>query len=280
MPSVYSHITLDITDQSGVIKLNRPDVLNAWNEAMLSEMISAFRELDRHPRTVFTVLTGEGRFFSAGADIRQDVPKAPEAATAAEKKLFYMRKFSREIELFRSLIDHTKIFVLALNGPGVGGGAAWFTGLADIVLAASGAYLQVPFNSLGLVPEFGAARTFAQSIGVRRANDLLMFGRKCTVEELESWGLINRVFPAEGFKDQVVTFLRGQLEVNDGGSMLETKRLMNSPLRGERMLAMFDAANALAERFVAGVPFERFAKRNEELEMASKARRGKGKASL
>ncbi|KAL4981524.1 ClpP/crotonase-like domain-containing protein [Aspergillus falconensis] len=280
MPVVYTHITVDITDRSGIIKLNRPDVLNAWNEAMLGEMISAFRELDRHPRTVFTVLTGEGRFFSAGADIREVIPKAPETATAVEKKLFYMRKFSREIELFRSLIDHTKILVLALNGPGVGGGAAWFTGLADIVLAASGAYLQVPFNSLGLVPEFGAARTFAQSIGVRRANDLLMFGRKCTVEELEGWGLINRVFPAEGFKDQVVTFLRGQLEVNDGGSMLETKRLMNTPLRGERMLAMFDAANALAERFVAGVPFERFARRNVELEMASKARRGKEKASL
>ncbi|KAL4815696.1 ClpP/crotonase-like domain-containing protein [Aspergillus spinulosporus] len=280
MPSVYAHITVDITDQVGVIKLNRPSVLNAWNEDMLGEMISAFRELDQHKRTVFTVLTGEGRFFSAGADIRQDIPKAPETASPAEKKLFYMRKFSREIELFRSLIDHTKILVLALNGPGVGGGAAWFTGLADIVLAVSGAYLQVPFNSLGLVPEFGAAQTFAQSIGVHRANDLLMFGRKCTVEELESWGLINRVFPAQGFMDQVMSFLRGQLEVNDGGSMLETKRLMNGPLRAERMLGTFDAANALAERFVEGVPFERFARRNEELKMARKARSGKEKASL
>jgi peroxisomal 3,2-trans-enoyl-CoA isomerase len=129
----------------------------------------------------------------------------------------------------------------------------------------SGAYLQVPFNSLGLVPEFGAAHTFAQSIGVRRANDLLMFGRKCTVEELDSWGLINRVFPPQGFVDQVLAFLRGQLEVNDGGSMLETKRLTNGPLRAERMLGMFDAANALAERFVEGVPFERFARRNEAL---------------
>ncbi|KAL4977214.1 ClpP/crotonase-like domain-containing protein [Aspergillus desertorum] len=244
MPSDHTHITLDITDQIGIVKLNRPE----------------------HERTVFTVLTGEGRFFSAGADIRQNIPRAPETASARM--------------LFRSMIDDTKILVLALNGPGVGGGAAWFTGLADVVLAASGAYLQVPFNSLGLVPEFGAARTFTQSIGVRRANDLLMFGRKCTVEELEGWGLINRVFPAEEFKDQVVTFLQGQLEVNDGRSMLETKRLMNSPLRGERMLAMFDAANALAERFVAGAPFERFVRRNEELEIASKARRGKGKAFL
>src|SRR3954452_20779994 len=61
------------------------------------------------------------------------------------------------VEMLRSIIDHKKVFVLALNGPGVGGGAAWFEGVADIVLAAQGAYLQVPFNALGLVPENGSA---------------------------------------------------------------------------------------------------------------------------
>lgn len=169
------------------------------------------------------------------------------------------------MELFRSMIDHRKVFVLALNGPAVGGGAAWFEGIADIVVAAAGAYMQVPFNSLGLVPEFGAARTFAQSMGVRRANDFLMFGRKCSVEEMESWGLINRIFPAENFQDHVRNFLAEQLAVNDGGSMMETKRLQNAPLRGERILAMFDAASALAERFVDGAPMERFRKKTAQL---------------
>ncbi|KAL4925199.1 enoyl-CoA hydratase/isomerase family protein [Aspergillus undulatus] len=280
MPQTYTHLILDIHDQIGVIKLNRPEVLNAWNETLLGDMVAAFRELNEHPRTVFTVLTGEGRFFSAGADIRDGLAKPPGGATAAEKKLFYMRKFSRELELFRSIIDHTKIFVLALNGPGVGGGAAWFTGLADIVLAASGSYLQVPFNSLGLVPEFGAARTFAQSMGVRRANDFLMFGRKCTVEDLEGWGLINRVFDRDGFEGSVLGFLKGQLEVNDSGSMLESKRLMNGPLRAERVVSLFDAANALAERFVAGVPYERFERKAKELARGREKRSQKEKASL
>lgn len=169
------------------------------------------------------------------------------------------------MELFRSIIDHKKVFVLALNGPGVGGGAAWFTGLADIVLAAANSYLPVPFSSLGLVPEYGAAKTFAQSMGVRRANDFLMFGRKCSVEELECWGLINRTLPSHGFDKAVLDFLQEQLELNEGGSMLETKRLQNAPLRGERIVAMFDAASALAERFVEGVPMERFKRKNEEL---------------
>ncbi|KAJ0414689.1 ClpP/crotonase-like domain-containing protein [Aspergillus carlsbadensis] len=280
MAPTYIHLELDVRGRIGVIKLNRPESLNAWNTTLLHDMVTAFRELDEHPETVFTVLTGEGRFFSAGADIKAGLELPPQDSTDAQKKLWYMRKFSSEMELFRSMIDHRKVFVLALNGPAVGGGAAWFEGIADIVVAAAGAYLQVPFNSLGLVPEFGAARTFAQSMGVRRANDFLMFGRKCTVEEMESWGLINRIFPAEGFQQHVRAFLKEQLEVNDGKSMMETKRLQNAPLRDGRIVAMFDAANALSERFVDGAPYERFRRKTEQLAQNSDTRRVKAKSSL
>lgn len=164
------------------------------------------------------------------------------------------------------MIDHKKVLVLALNGPGVGGGAAWFEGVADIVLAAEGAWLQVPFNALGLVPENGSATHFAQSMGVHRANDFLMFGRKMTVEELEACGMVNRIFPAKGFHDSVVKFLEEQLEINDGKSMMETKRLQNLPLRRERILAVYDAMDALAERFVEGAPTARFAAKKKLLE--------------
>jgi peroxisomal 3,2-trans-enoyl-CoA isomerase len=75
--------------------------------------------------------------------------------------------------------------------------------------------LQVPFSALGLVPENGSAINFAQSIGVHRANDFFMFGRKLTAQELLEWGLINRVFPVEGFHENVKKFLEAQLEVND-----------------------------------------------------------------
>lgn len=162
------------------------------------------------------------------------------------------------IELLRSLIDHKKVLILALNGPAIGGGAAWFPGVSDITLAASGAYLQAPFSALGLVPEYGSATAFAQSIGVHRANDFFMFGRKLTVEELESWGLVNRIFPAEGFGESVLGFLRGMLETNDGKSMMEMKRLQNAPLREGRLMAVYNSYDALVERFVDGAPLEKF----------------------
>lgn len=183
-----------------------------------------------------------------------------------EKKLAFLAHLAFPLEIMRSVIDHPKVFVLALNGPGVGGGASWFQGLADIVLAAQGSYLQVPFNALGLVPENGATTILAESIGVHRANDFLMFGRKVTVEEFEQWGLVNRILPKEGFHGRVVDFLEEQLKVNDGKSMMETKRLQNLPLRGSRMLAVYNAVDALAERFVEGTPIKIFERRRAELD--------------
>jgi len=155
---------------------------------------------------------------------------------------------------------------LALNGPGVGGGAAWFEGVADIVLASDSAYLQVPFSALGLVPENGSAITFSQSMGVHRANEFLMFGRKLSAQELLDWGLVNKIFPTEGFHKSVKAFLREQLQTNDGKSMMETKRLQNAPLRDGRLLAVVNSMDALAERFVDGAPFARFAIKRAALE--------------
>jgi peroxisomal 3,2-trans-enoyl-CoA isomerase len=168
-------------------------------------------------------------------------------------------------ELLRSMIDHKKVLVLALNGPGVGGGGVWFQGVADIVLAADNAYLQAPFSALGLVPEFGSATSFFHSIGTHRANDFLMFGRKLTAHELEQWGLVNRIFPKENFHQRVIEFLDEQLEINDGVSMMEAKRLQNLPLRRDRLLAVYDSLDALAERITDGAQKRRFEEKNKLL---------------
>jgi Delta3-Delta2-enoyl-CoA isomerase len=168
--------------------------------------------------------------------------------------------------MMRSVIDHKKVLILALNGPGVGGGAAWFQGVADIVFAAEGAWLQVPFSALGLVPENGSIVTLAQSIGVHRANEFLMFGKKLSVEELQTMGLVNTIFPAQDFHKHVIEYLQEQLNINDGKSMIVTKQLANAPLRDQRMVAVYNAFDALAERSVDGASVDRFAARKKDLE--------------
>ncbi|CAN9360253.1 unnamed protein product [Alternaria alternata] len=154
--SDYSDIKFEIKGQIGIIKFNRPKALNSFGGNLIPDVIAALRVLNEHPDTVFTVLTGEGRFFSAGADVK-GIPGGG--------------------EVFKNDGEEKLILILALNGPAVGGGAAWFPGIADIVLASSTAWLQCPFSALGLVPENGSALSFAQSIGIHRANDFLMFGR-------------------------------------------------------------------------------------------------------
>ncbi|KAF1934212.1 peroxisomal d3,d2-enoyl-CoA isomerase [Didymella exigua CBS 183.55] len=270
MARTYSDIKLEIKGQIGIIKFNRPKALNSFGGNLIENTISAIRTLNEHPDTIFTVLTGEGRFFSAGADVKASTERhAMDTETdLASTKLKFVGRFGPAQELLRSMIDHKKVLILALNGPAVGGGAAWFPGIADIVLASSTAWLQCPFSALGLVPEYGSAFSFAQSIGIHRTNDFLMFGRKLTPKELLDAGLYNYVWEETGdaFQAKVVKFLEDQLAVNDGKSMCEMKRLQNDPIRDARLLAVVRSTDALAERFVEGAPRKRFEAKKKELD--------------
>ncbi|PSN70461.1 peroxisomal d3,d2-enoyl-CoA isomeras-like protein [Corynespora cassiicola Philippines] len=273
--SEYADIKFEIKGKIGIIKFNRPKALNSFGGNLIPDTIAALRVLDEHPDTVFTVLTGEGRFFSAGADVKSiDSMGTTFYKNVGEKKLAFLGRFTYAIELLRSMIDHRKVLILALNGPAVGGGAAWFPGIADIVLASHTAWLQCPFSALGLVPENGSALSFAQHMGIHRANDFLMFGTKLSPKELLEAGMYNRVFESEGeqFHGEVVRFLEGQLEGNDGKSMMEMKRLQNAPIRDARMIAVVNAVDALAERFVEDAPKKRFEAKKKELEEKSKMR--------
>lgn len=176
------------------------------------------------------------------------------------------------MELVRSMIDHKKVLVLALNGPGVGAGAAWFQGSSDLFYAAEGSWLQVTFSQMGLVPENGSAQNWADHMGVHRANEWLMLGGKASVEELKEIGMVNKIFPKEGFHEAVHQHLKDILKERSGRSMIITKELQNKRTRDARMLSLFEAWNALAERFVEGEPMLRMKAKMQEL--AGELKRG------
>ncbi|OQV03336.1 hypothetical protein CLAIMM_08389 [Cladophialophora immunda] len=260
----YTDIVLTVSGQIGTIKLNRPKALNSFGGNLMMDVVTALRELNEHPDTIMTVITGEGRFFSAGADVNNVVPLG-EFPSAAHKKVAILADYAPVLELLRSMVDHKKVLVLALNGPAVGGAAGWFVGVADIVLASDTCWLHAPFSELGLVPEFGSAVNFAQSMGVHKANDFLMFGHQMTAQELQACGLVNQIFPTTSFHQDVEGHLRKELEVNDGLSMMESKRLMNASVRDARLLSIMTSLDALAERMVEGTPYKRFAEQRRKM---------------
>lgn len=169
------------------------------------------------------------------------------------------------MELVRAMIDHKKVLITAMNGPGVGAGAAWFQGSSDLLYAVEGTWLQVTFSQMGLVPENGSAVNWAHSMGSHRANDWLLFGGKATVEELKEAGLVNKIFPKENFHAAVHAHLKEMLRERSGKSMMEMKRLSNKATRDARILALYDSMDALAERFVEGEPMVRMKAKMDEL---------------
>ncbi|KAI9005014.1 peroxisomal d3,d2-enoyl-CoA isomerase [Hyaloraphidium curvatum] len=267
----FNDIVLQIDGAIATIMFNRPASLNAFGGKLLIEFQHALRHIEGIPEVVFTVLYGAGRFFSSGADVvafgdREAIPD-----TEIERKIVYNRTYMAwYAELLRMIIDHPKLFTLALNGPMVGGGCAWFLGVADLVLASETAYAQVPFSALGLVPEQGSGIMLPESMGYRRAVEFLILGRKLTVEEMERFGLVNRIYPQATFHADVRAYLQDRLAVNEHSSMLVSKKLMAGPLRDKRVHAVNESMSALSSRFSTGVATKRLEQRRAEMVAAKK----------
>jgi len=135
----------------------RGKTLNSVGGVMIPELKKALRYLNTHPTSVFTVVTGEGKAFSSGADVKSQGSAAPITfPSQSEVKDHYSGVLAVSVDLLRDMINHSKVLVMAYNGGGVGGGAAWLAGVADLLYCSDTAYLQVPFGALGLVPEAGS----------------------------------------------------------------------------------------------------------------------------
>lgn len=172
------------------------------------------------------------------------------------------------VDVTRAFYNHSKILVIALNGPTVGPSAA-LVAHADFVYAAPHTFLLTPFSSLGLVAEGGASRAFVERLGIAKANEALLMSKRITCEELERSGFVNKVIAApSGNREDSEGFLKAVLEeVEDKlgehlnqSSLLKIKELIRRPER-----EVLDRQNGYEafmglERFMLGLPQEEFRK--------------------
>ncbi|KGO68176.1 Crotonase, core [Penicillium italicum] len=265
--SSENHITVSYRDRVAIVTLNRPDKLNALDSDLYYLLAESLREIDSREDIFITVVTGTGRFFSAGADVTSARPGSSDLGSNVHREL--LRGFvANNVYVTRIFYSHSKILVAALNGPAVGLSAALIAH-ADFIYAAPHTFILTPFSSLGLVAEGGASRAFVERLGIARANEALIMSKRITCDELVSAGFVNKVItPESGKKEDSDGFLKKVLEEVDDRlgthlnqtSLLKIKELVRRPER-----ELLDRQNGIEafeglERFLKGIPQEEFRK--------------------
>ncbi len=177
-------ILLETRDAIARITLNRPDVLNSFDDSMFARTLEVLDTVARDPSIRAVYLTGAGRAFCAGQDISRGVPKGAYGD--------HLRRHWNPIVLAMRALDRP--IVCAVNGVAAGAGANLALA-ADFVVAAEEASFIQAFINIGLVPDTGGTWTLPKLVGPARAAQLLMLGEKLPARQAAEWGLIYQACP-------------------------------------------------------------------------------------
>ncbi|KAF5365605.1 hypothetical protein D9758_003318 [Tetrapyrgos nigripes] len=219
---------------------------------------NSLREIDKKEDVLVTVWQATGPWFSAGTDVKN----RPTGSRVTLRDGFLNGASRTMTDCGHALYTHSKILVCALNGPVMGISAA-FLGYFDFIYCMPNCWLALPFPFLGISLEGGASVSFVNRMGLARANEVLIWGKKKTAEELLACGFVNEILPqqsVEAFHDAVRAKLLDNLEGLDPAALLSAKKLVRAGLyeKNDPNAVNLRESYAQAERFVSGVPDVRF----------------------
>lgn len=175
----------------GIVTLNRPEMLNAWGADMSEGLIAAFAELEADREVRAIVLTGAGRAFSSGANLKSQQTHAVESVGD-----YLWSVDPRGAAQFNAVADCAKPVIAAVNGWAMGIGCL-ISLCADILLASENARFGLPQVGIGIIPAYGGALRLARAVGKNRAMEMVLSSRPIDAAEAYRIGLANRVYPAE-----------------------------------------------------------------------------------
>jgi 2-(1,2-epoxy-1,2-dihydrophenyl)acetyl-CoA isomerase len=182
--AAYEAIRVEAANGVAVITLNRPDSLNALNATMRRELLAALKAARRDDAVRAVVLTGEGRGFCSGADLRG----------GAGERDFRRVVTSEYNPLVSAIREMPKPVIAAVNGVAAGAGVSLALA-CDLVWAAEDARFIQAFVRIGLVPDSGSTRTLVRALGRHRAAELIFTGEPLSAAEAHAAGLVNAVVP-------------------------------------------------------------------------------------
>jgi enoyl-CoA hydratase len=187
----FKNIILEVKESVGLIRMNRPEAMNALNSQTLGELKEAFSQLKDDDSVRVIVITGEGKAFVAGADIAEMKDMTKEQA----------EEFSRNGQkVFNKIAKIKKPVIAAVNGFALGGGCE-LAMACDVRIASEKAKLGQPEVNLGVIPGFAGTQRLSRLVGTAKAKELIFTADMVDAQTALSIGLVNRVVPVEQLMD-------------------------------------------------------------------------------
>jgi 2-(1,2-epoxy-1,2-dihydrophenyl)acetyl-CoA isomerase len=252
-PTQLETVNLHLADDGvATIELNRPQALNAWNKQFALDLLAALDRVATDDAVRAVVLTGAGRAFSSGADLKD---AGGGDFTPDGRPDVYKVLTERYHPIMHAIRELPKPVVAAVNGPAVGIGCSLAL-CCDLIVAAQSAYFLLAFVNIGLVPDGGSSLFVPSRVGMARASELSLLGERLPAEQALGWGLINRVVADEDLPEEAAA-LAARLAAGPTRSYAGAKRQLNNwlyPRMAEQLEleAQIQREMAGSEDFVEG----------------------------
>ena len=189
----FETIIVEVEDHVSLIKLNRPDALNALNQQLLGELCTALEEADANDKVRCIVITGSEKAFAAGADIK-------EMSSMTFAEVNYVNLFADANDRITSI---RKPIIAAVNGYALGGGCE-LAMACDFIIAGEGAKFGQPEINLGVIAGLGGSQRLTRFVGKSKAMDMNLTGRFMDAQEAERSGLVSRVAPTKKLLEEAM----------------------------------------------------------------------------
>jgi len=216
-------VNVYMCEGAATIELNRPEALNAWNAQLGADLLSALRATGEDEAVRSVVVTGAGRAFSSGADLK-DISGGQ--STTDGRPDVYKTLTERYHPIMHAIREMPKPVLASVNGPAVGIGCSLAL-CCDLIVARESAYFLLAFVNIGLVPDGGSSLFVPTRVGMARASELAMLGERLPARQALDWGLINRVFADDRLAAET-SALAARLASGPTRSYAGTKRQLNN----------------------------------------------------
>lgn len=190
----YTTVLTEIRGRVGLVQLNRPQAMNAFNVVMLTELFDALEAFDKDKGVGAILVTGNEKAFAAGADIKEMADASPFQMITDER-----------VDLWDRIRGIKKPVIAAVSGWALGGGCEFLLS-CDMVIASESAKFGQPEITIGVIPGAGGTQRLARLLGKQLAMEMVINNRTLTAAEALQFGLVNRVVPVDGYLDAAVAF--------------------------------------------------------------------------